>query len=59
MAVLGTVFFDAVVGRAFHVAFSRCLWIQVVASVALLVLTPLLPRKAREPADESVALESI
>jgi len=50
VAVLGTIFFDAIGGGDFHNAFSRTLLVQVGIMAGLLVLSPLLPRFAREPA---------
>jgi EmrB/QacA subfamily drug resistance transporter len=52
VAVLGTVFFDAIVGGDFHKGLSRTLLVQVAMMVVLLALSPLLPRFAREPAAE-------
>jgi hypothetical protein len=53
--VLGTVFFDAIVGGDFHKGLSRTLLVQVAMMVVLLALSPLLPRFAREPAGEPEA----
>jgi len=47
VAVLGTVFFDTVSGGNFHRGFSDVLAIELVASVVLLGLSLLLPRRAR------------
>jgi EmrB/QacA subfamily drug resistance transporter len=55
VAVLGTIFFDTIAGGDFHKALSRTLTVQVAMMVGLLVLSPLLPRFAREPAIEPVA----
>jgi EmrB/QacA subfamily drug resistance transporter len=52
VAVLGTVFFDAIVGGDFHKGLSRTLLVQVAMMVVLLALSPLLPRYAREPAPD-------
>jgi EmrB/QacA subfamily drug resistance transporter len=49
VAVLGTIFFDTVVGGDFHKGLSRTLSVQVAMMAGLLVLSPLLPRFAREP----------
>ncbi|HTR70020.1 MAG TPA: MFS transporter [Mycobacteriales bacterium] len=50
VAVLGTVFFDAIGPGNFHHALSQVLAVQVAVMVVLLVISPLLPRFAREPA---------
>jgi MFS family permease len=52
VAVFGTIFFDAVAGGRFHHAFALTLVVQALSCVALLVISPLLPRFAREPAPE-------
>jgi EmrB/QacA subfamily drug resistance transporter len=52
VAVLGTIFFDTVVHGDFHKGLSRTLLVQVAMMAGLLVLSPLLPRFAREPAPE-------
>jgi EmrB/QacA subfamily drug resistance transporter len=52
VAVFGTIFFDAVAGGRFHHAFALTLVVQALTCVGLLVLSPLLPRFAREPAPE-------
>jgi EmrB/QacA subfamily drug resistance transporter len=51
VAVLGTVFFDAIAGGDFHNGLRRALWAQVGMVVAMLVVSPLLPRMARETAE--------
>jgi MFS family permease len=52
VAVFGTIFFDTltmkVVGGHFHQAFSNTLWVQVGLCAGLLLISPLLPRFARE-----------
>jgi EmrB/QacA subfamily drug resistance transporter len=48
VAVIGTVFFDAIVGGDFHLGLSRALWIELGTIGGLLLLSPLLPRFARE-----------
>jgi EmrB/QacA subfamily drug resistance transporter len=53
VAVLGTIFFDTVLSAGFHTALSRCLWVQVLTMIGLLVLSPLMPRHARERTDET------
>jgi EmrB/QacA subfamily drug resistance transporter len=53
VAVLGTIFFDAIAGGDFHKGLSRTLVVQVGLMVGLLLLSPLLPRFAREPAPET------
>jgi hypothetical protein len=52
VAVLGTVFFDGIGHGNFHHALTLALVIQVGAMIGLLVLSPLLPRFAREPIAE-------
>jgi EmrB/QacA subfamily drug resistance transporter len=49
IAVFGTVFFDAVGGGDFHSGLTRAMVVEVLAMVALLIISPLLPRLAREP----------
>lgn len=49
VAVLGTVFFDSIGGGDFHKGLTNTLWVQVGVTAALLVISPLLPRFAREP----------
>jgi hypothetical protein len=49
VAVIGTIFFDGVAGGDFHNGFTRTLWVQVGLMGGLLLLSPLLPRFAREP----------
>ena len=48
VAVFGTIFFDAVVG-GYHHAFRITLAVQVAACAVLLLISPMLPRFAREP----------
>jgi EmrB/QacA subfamily drug resistance transporter len=55
VAVLGTVFFTAAESGDFAHALTRTLWVQVGMLVAVLAITPLLPRFAREPDDEGAA----
>ena len=50
VAAIGTVFFDGIAHGDFHNGFTRTLWVQVGLMVGLLLLSPLLPRFAREPA---------
>jgi EmrB/QacA subfamily drug resistance transporter len=54
VAVLGTVFFDALGAGHFHRALGRTLWVDAALIVAALVLMPLMPKRARpeEPAGE-------
>ena len=49
IAVFGTIFFDAIVGGDFHSGLTRAMVVEVFAMVALLLISPLLPRFAREP----------
>jgi EmrB/QacA subfamily drug resistance transporter len=51
VAVLGTVFFDAIVGGDYHLGLRHVLLVQLATTAALLALSPLLPRFAREPAE--------
>jgi EmrB/QacA subfamily drug resistance transporter len=53
VAVMGTIFFDTVLSGNFHTALSRCLWVQAIMMIGLLVLSPLMPRHAREEAGET------
>ena len=55
VAVLGTVFFDAISGGDFHAGLRDALWVQTGLVVAMLMMSPLLPRTAREPAAAEVA----
>lgn len=50
VAVMGTIFFGALTGRGFVVAIERVLWVQVAVIAAILLVSPLLPRRAREEA---------
>jgi EmrB/QacA subfamily drug resistance transporter len=62
VAVLGTIFFDTVLTGNFHAALTRCLWVQAAIMVVLLVLSPLLPRMAREEVggnEEAPVLEPV
>jgi hypothetical protein len=47
--VLGTIFFDSITRGDFHNALSRTLLVQIAMMAGLLLLSPLLPRFAREP----------
>jgi MFS family permease len=53
IAVFATIFFDALVGAnrigVFHSAFTRVMVLEAFAMLALLLLSPFLPRFAREP----------
>jgi MFS family permease len=56
VAVLGTVFFTALRAHGFAPALQRAMWWQVGLLVTMLMLTPLLPREARqEPIELAVA----
>jgi len=57
VAVMGTIFFGALSGRGFAVAIERVLWVQVAVTVAVLLVSPLLPRRAREEAHGAPAAE--
>jgi EmrB/QacA subfamily drug resistance transporter len=50
VAVLGTVFFDGIGAGDFHEALRRVLLVQLGLVVLMLVLSPMLPRRAREEA---------
>lgn len=52
VAVLGTVFFDNIGGGDFHTALNRVLVAQLILVAAMLVVSPMLPRRAREEAEE-------
>jgi EmrB/QacA subfamily drug resistance transporter len=49
IAVFGTVFFDAIAGGDFHSGLTRAMVVEVITMVALLLISPLLPRLARDP----------
>ena len=49
IAVFGTVFFDAIAGGDFHSGLTRAMVVEVVTMAALLLISPLLPRLARDP----------
>lgn len=53
VAVFGTIFFDTLtftaVGGHFHQALSNTLWVQLGLCVVMVLISPLLPRFAREP----------
>jgi EmrB/QacA subfamily drug resistance transporter len=49
VAVFGTIFFDVIGGGHFHHALSIVLAIQAATCLALLLISPLLPRFARAP----------
>jgi EmrB/QacA subfamily drug resistance transporter len=57
IAIFGTVFFDAIAGGDFHSGLTRAIVVEVFMMVALLVISPLMPRLAREPQpeDETIA----
>ena len=60
VAVLGSVFFDAIGSGDYHRALSRVLIVELASMGGLLLLSPLLPRFAREPEADAtpvVALE--
>lgn len=48
VAVLGTIFFDSVGGGDFHKGLTRTLLVQIGILLGSLLITPLLPRVARE-----------
>lgn len=51
VAVLGTVFFSALASSGFVHALRASLWVEIALLVAMLALSPLLPRYARDPKD--------
>jgi EmrB/QacA subfamily drug resistance transporter len=59
VAVLGTIFFDTIVGGHFHRGLSRTLLVQLGLTVVLVAISPLLPRFAREPVSDAAAAEAI
>jgi EmrB/QacA subfamily drug resistance transporter len=59
VAVLGTIFFDSITRGDFHNALSRTLLVQIAMMAGLLLLSPLLPRFAREPVPDAPALEPV
>jgi EmrB/QacA subfamily drug resistance transporter len=56
VAVLGTVFFDALGAGHFHRALGRTIWVDVALIAVAIVLMPLMPKRAR-PEEAPVALE--
>ena len=52
--MLGTIFFDSIGRGDFHHALTVALVVEVALMIALLVVSPLLPRYAREPAPDAV-----
>jgi EmrB/QacA subfamily drug resistance transporter len=56
VAVLGTIFFDTIAHGDFHDGLSRALLVQISMLAGLLVLSPLLPRFAREPVTEAAEI---
>jgi EmrB/QacA subfamily drug resistance transporter len=59
VAVLGTIFFDTVVRGDFHAGFRATLVVEIGLQAALLALSPLLPRFAREPAAPAAAVPAL
>ena len=55
IAVFGTVFFDAIAGGDFHSGLTRAMVIEASSMVALLLISPLLPRLARDPQQPAAA----
>jgi EmrB/QacA subfamily drug resistance transporter len=53
VAVLGTVFFSMLTHHGFVSAISRCLELELATVPVLIVLTMMLPRRAREPEPEA------
>jgi formate hydrogenlyase subunit 4 len=63
VAVFGTIFFDTIsfkiVGGHFHRALTYTLELQVALCVVLILISPLLPRFAREQAPVETAAEPV
>jgi EmrB/QacA subfamily drug resistance transporter len=59
VAVLGTIFFDVIAGGDFHAGFRATLLVQIGMLVALLPLSMLLPRFAREPVVAAAAVQEL
>jgi EmrB/QacA subfamily drug resistance transporter len=57
VALLGTVFFDALSGGDFHHALGRTLWLDVGLTVLAIALMPLMPMQARAEEDVLFAEE--
>jgi MFS family permease len=54
VAVLGTIFFDAVGSGHFHRALERTIWVDLAVTAAAIALMPLMPLRAR-PENETSA----
>lgn len=59
VAVMGTIFFDAIGGGDYHKGLSRTLIVQVGILLVGLVITPLLPRFARDPEGAATPSEQL
>jgi hypothetical protein len=47
VAILGTIFFDAIGRGHFHRALERTIWVDLAVTAAAIALMPLMPRRAR------------
>ena len=56
VAMLGTVFFDALGGGHFHRALGRTIWVDIALIAVAIVLMPLMPKRSR-PEEVPAALE--
>jgi hypothetical protein len=57
VALLGTLFFDALGAGRFHHSLGVTLWVEIGLCVAALALSPLLPARARD-AEEVLLLQA-
>jgi EmrB/QacA subfamily drug resistance transporter len=57
VAVLGTVFFTVLGHHGFSAALTHAMWWQVGLLVAMLAISPLLPRRSRQPGAAAVAAD--
>jgi EmrB/QacA subfamily drug resistance transporter len=55
VAVLGTIFFDAVGSGHFHRALERTIWVDLAVTAAAIALMPLMPLRARPENETSIA----
>jgi hypothetical protein len=53
VAVLGTIFFDAVGSGHFHRALERTIWVDLAVTAAAIALMPLMPLRARPESEDS------
>ena len=59
VAVLGTIFFSVVADHGFATALQRTLWIDAGVMVCVLLVSPLLPRRAREEEPQATTAPSV